>query len=89
MADNPNLYVESTAARQLVEALASNGWDGDDIGLAIESETSFAEAVSAAVRRLDELEELAGAADALVKRYKARKEAARVINEASAGDPDA
>lgn len=75
MADNPNLYVESTAARQLVEALASNGWDGDDIGLAIESETSFAEAVSAAVRRLDELEELAGAADALVKRYKARKEA--------------
>lgn len=75
MADNPNLHIESIAARQLVEALASNGWDGDDIGLAVESETSFLEAVSATVRRLDELEELAGAADALAKRYKARKEA--------------
>lgn len=73
--DNPNLYIESTAARQLVEALSAHGWDGDDIGLAVESETSFLEAVSATVRRLDELEELAGAADALAKRYKARKEA--------------
>lgn len=73
--NNPDLYTQSIAARQLVEALSAHGWDGDDIGLALESETSFAEAVSAAVRRLDEIEELAGAADALAKRYKTRKEA--------------
>lgn len=72
---NPDLRTESIAARQLAEAMQLHGYDADDIGLGIETETSFLEAVSATVRRLDELEELAGAAKALAARYVERSKA--------------
>lgn len=69
---NPDLSTEATAARLLTEALADNGWDANDIALAVETETSFAEAVAATVRRLDEMEALANAAKALVAQYQER-----------------
>lgn len=72
MDGNPDLRSESIAARQLVEAMTAHGFDGDDISIGIASETNFAEAVSAVVRRLDELEEMAGAAKALATRYTER-----------------
>lgn len=70
--DNPDLRIESIAARQLVEAMQAHGYDGDDIGIAVEGETDFPEAVAAMVRRIDELEELAGGAKAIAARYVAR-----------------
>lgn len=70
---NPNLYLESIAAKQLVDEMREQGFDGEDIGISVESETSFTEAVSAAVRRLDELEELAAAAKAMAARYTERR----------------
>ncbi len=72
MDSNPDLRQESIAARILTEAMTEHGWDGNDITLTVESETSFVEAVAATVRRIDELEELAGAAKALAARYTAR-----------------
>ena len=75
MSGNPDLHTESIAARQLAEAMHAHGYDGDDIGLAIEGETNFLESVSATLRRLDELEELAGAAKALAARYVERSKA--------------
>lgn len=72
---NPDLHVESVAARQLAEAMQLHGFDGEDIGIAIEGETNFLESVAAAIRRLDELEELAGAAKALAARYVERSKA--------------
>lgn len=71
----PDLRTESVAARVLCEAMKIHGYDADDIGLGIETETSFLEAVSATIRRLDELEELAGAAKALAARYVERAKA--------------
>lgn len=71
----PDLRSESVAARQLVEAMQTHGFDAEDIGLGLASETNLLEAVSATVRRLDELEELAGAAKALAARYVERSKA--------------
>lgn len=73
--NNPNLHAESIAARQLCEAMSLHGFDAEDISISVESETSFTEAVSATIRRLDELEELAGAAKALAARYVERSKA--------------
>lgn len=72
---HPDLRSEASAARQLVEAMAAHGFDSEDIGIALEGETNLLEAVSATVRRLDELEELAGAAKALAARYVERSKA--------------
>lgn len=79
MHDNQDLRSETAAARQLVEAMQAHGFDGEDISISVESETNFAEAVSAAVRRLDELEQLASGAKSLADRYKTR---AAVLEEA-------
>lgn len=75
MDGNPDLHTQSVAARQLVEAMQTHGFDADDIGIALEGETDFLEAVSSTIRRLDELEELAGAAKALAARYVERSKA--------------
>jgi hypothetical protein len=72
---NPDLSSEATAARLLVEAMADSGFDTDDISCGIESETNFLEAVSATVRRMDELEHIAGAAKALAAQYVERAKA--------------
>ena len=68
MSNNVDLHTQSIAARQLCEAMSLHGYDAEDIGIALEGETNFLESVSATIRRLDELEELAGAAKALAAR---------------------
>lgn len=67
-----DLHSETLSARLLVEAMRQHGWDEGDIGLAVESETDFPEAVSAAVRRCAELEKLARAAKDLASDYEQR-----------------
>jgi hypothetical protein len=69
----PDLHSQSIAARELADAMREHGgYDTDDIGLVIESECDFSEAVSAAVCRLAELDALADAARALATRYSDR-----------------
>ncbi len=69
---HPDLRTETTSARLLSEAMAGHGYDDEDIGLALASETNFEEAVTEAILRLDELEWLAGAAKAISKKYQER-----------------
>lgn len=72
---HPDLRSEASAARHLCEAMSLHGYDAEDIGIALEGETNFLESVEAAIRRLDELEELAAAAKALAARYVERSKA--------------
>lgn len=67
-----DLKTEAAAARMLVEFLADHGFKDEDISISIESECNFVEAVSAAIRRIDELQALSDAAKALAATYTER-----------------
>lgn len=68
----PNLHVETSAAMMLAEAMREHGFDEESVQLSISSETSFPEAVSAALQRLAELAEHEEAAKRLATTYRDR-----------------
>jgi hypothetical protein len=75
----PDLYVESQAAKQLVEVLA--GWDEADITLAIESECNLNEALAVCIIRLNELAEHEAACKRLANGYRDRAAALDIAQE--------
>ena len=67
-----NLRNEAEAARMLLDAMALRDEDDDVIETAIEGETSFMEAVDAALLRLTEIEGMAKGIDQAIERLKSR-----------------